>query len=102
MCGGQADVLRDSDLDAAISQSLDEAGASPQKATAKNFLDSIKNQDSHVGHLEIEKQVLLPLATCLLDTLHTYMYLCYTHTSTCATYIHLHWMYSAVGTSVDT
>lgn len=54
---GQADVLRDSDLDAAISQSLDEAAASPQKATAKTFLDSIRRQDSHVGKLEIEKQV---------------------------------------------
>ena len=38
----QADLLRDSDLDAAISQSLDEAAASPQKPTAKSFLETIR------------------------------------------------------------
>ena len=32
---GNRDMFRESDLDAAISQSLDEAAQSPQKATSK-------------------------------------------------------------------
>jgi len=52
---------RDSDLDAAITESLDEAAGSPQKATAKSFLDTIKDDDAHVGRIDVEKQGSCPV-----------------------------------------
>jgi len=55
------DLFRDSDLDAAISQSLDEAAGTPQKATSKSFLDTIQKEKATVLDCDILKQVSCPI-----------------------------------------
>mmetsp|Transcript_3588 Transcript_3588/g.10562 ORF Transcript_3588/g.10562 Transcript_3588/m.10562 type:complete len:382 (-) Transcript_3588:302-1447(-) len=57
----QRDLFRDSDLDAAISQSLDEAASSPQKATSKTFLDTLKRAASAVCEEDINRQQCCPV-----------------------------------------
>jgi len=55
------DLFRDSDLDAAISQSLDEASGTPQKATSKQFLETIQQAGSTVAETDIVKQDSCPI-----------------------------------------
>lgn len=55
------DLFRDSDLDAAISQSLDEAAGTPQKATSRQFLDTMQKEGSTVLDGDIAKQVCCPI-----------------------------------------
>jgi len=55
------DLFRESDLDAAISQSLDEAAASPQKATSKGFVEQMQRQGSNVQQTDLDKQDTCPV-----------------------------------------
>jgi len=57
----QRDLFRDSDLDAAISQSLDEAAASPQKATSKVFIETLQRTASTVCEEDISRQQSCPV-----------------------------------------
>jgi len=55
------EFMRDSDLEAAISQSLDEAAGSPQKSTSKKFLEGIQKAGDTVAASDIVRQEVCPI-----------------------------------------
>eukprot|EP00960_Hanusia_phi_P031737 749461-Hanusia_phi.AAC.1 len=61
------EFMRDSDLEAAISQSLDEAAGSPQKSTSKRFLEGIQKAGDTVAPSDIVRQEVCPICEETLE-----------------------------------